>query len=292
LIRTIANYVDAFIPVKRPWRAFRAAWNARQAPITREEWWKTILSSDGLLHWEDLKFDLRHEPNTLFIRDEILNSGEYDFRTHKPCVVLDIGMNIGDTPLYFARMPNVHKIYGFEPIRATYEWAVSNFKLNPAFSSKIVPACAAISDKTETIEIDMDYQDGTGGAAIDIVNADHQKVIERADYILKAGAPKRKQEIRVENASDVVRGILKDHSAEALVVKCDAEGAEWKIIPTLDEDGLLQEIAILMLEYHYKAPTDLLEMLTNAGFVCFLRDLKHIKHSEIGNIYAVNSRSV
>jgi hypothetical protein len=47
-----------------------------------------------------------------------------------------------------------------------------------------------------------------------------------------------------------------------------------------------------MLEYHYKAPTDLLEVLTNAGFVCFLRDLKHVKHSEIGNIYAVNSRSV
>jgi hypothetical protein len=47
-----------------------------------------------------------------------------------------------------------------------------------------------------------------------------------------------------------------------------------------------------MLEYHYKAPTDLLEMLTNAGFVCFLRDLKHIKHSEIGNICAVNFRSL
>jgi hypothetical protein len=69
--------------------------------------------------------------------------------------------------------------------------------------------------------------------------------------------------------------------------ECEAEGAEWKIIPALYEDGPLLEIAILMLEYHYKAPSDLLEMLTNAGFFCFLRDLRHIKHSEIGNIYAV-----
>jgi FkbM family methyltransferase len=285
---TIVNYVDAFVPVKKMWRVLRARMNVGAAPMSREEWWKPILGTDDLLHWKDLKFDLRYERNTLFIRDEVLDGGEYDFHTDKPCVVLDIGMNIGDTPLYFARMPHVKKVYAFEPLKATYDWAVSNFALNPKYSSKIVPTCAGVSDKSRTIEIEMDYQDGTGGASIEIVNEEHKKVIEQADYILKANAPKRKQEIRVEGAADVVRSILKNHPNEALVVKCDAEGAEWKIIPVLQEECLLQKIDILMLEYHYQPPANLLKMLTSAGFVCFLRDYKNVKKSEIGSIYAVH----
>jgi FkbM family methyltransferase len=281
----IINLICALIPMKKLRKTIRAKFKAIRK--RREEWWGIILGSDGLFHWKDLRFDLRHEPNTLFIRDDVLNGGEYDFYTDRPCVVLDIGMNIGDTPLYFARMPDVKKVYGFEPIKATYDWAVSNFELNPIYKSKIVATCAGISDKSGTIVIEQDYQDGTGGASIEIVNEEHKRAIEQADYILKANAPKRKQEIRIEGAAEVVRSILKNDPDEALVVKCDAEGAEWKIMPVLRDEGLLQKIHVLMIEYHYQTPTNLLKMLTNAGFVCFLRDFKKIKKSEIGSIYAV-----
>jgi hypothetical protein len=96
----------------------------------------------------------------------------------------------------------------------------------------------------------------------------------------------------VEAAVDVVRSILEKHSEELLVVKCDAEGAEWKIIPALAGSGLLEKIHILMLEYHYRSPVEMLKMLTNAGFVCFLRDHQPQKKAEIGNIYAVRCTPV
>ncbi|MEI6705481.1 MAG: FkbM family methyltransferase, partial [Deltaproteobacteria bacterium] len=279
--------LKSVIPVNKWRRAFRARTNVDDTSTSPEEWWKPILEADGLFHWKDLTFDLRHERNTLFIRDEVLDGGEYDFHTSKPCVVLDIGMNIGDTPLYFARMTHVKKVYAYEPFKATYDWAVSNFALNPEYCSKIVPVCAGVSDKSRTIEIAQDYQDGTGGASIDIVNEEHRKVIDEASYILKTRLPAMKQKIRVEGAADVVREILKSHPNEALVVKCDAEGSEWRIMSALRDEGLLRKVYILMLEYHYQPPVNLLKMLTNAGFVCFLRDLKNVKKAEIGSIYAV-----
>lgn len=284
--RALVSFMCIFMPMRKWRRALRAKMKVDTAELGRENFWKTILGNDGLYHWKDLTFDFRHEPNTLFIRDEILNGGEYDFYTDQSCVVLDIGMNIGDTPLYFSRMPHVKKVYCFEPIQATYDWAVANIKLNPKYSAKIVPTHAGVSDKSGTIEIELDYQDGTGGASIEIVNEEHKKAIEQAHYILKANAPRRKQEIRVEGAAEVVTAILEKHPNESLVVKCDAEGAEWKIMPVLEEKGLLGKIDILMIEYHYQAPAKLLEMLSNAGFVCFLRDLKNLKKAEIGNIYA------
>jgi FkbM family methyltransferase len=286
-LKRIVGHVDAFIPVKRVWRAIRIKFSTPPVPASLEDWWKSILGPDDLFHWNDLTFDLRYEPNTLFIRDEVLDAGEYDFYTDRPCVVLDIGMNIGDTPLYFARMPHVKKVYGFEPFKATFDWAVSNFDLNPKYKSKIVATCAGVGDKSGTITIDLDYQDGSGGASIDLVNEEHKRVIEQADHVLKVNATRKKQEIRVEGATDVVKSILKQHPDEVLVVKCDAEGAEWKIMPVLRDDGLLQSIHILMLEYHYRPPASLLQMLTNAGFVCFLRDRKKTKKFEVGSIYGV-----
>ncbi|HVX87278.1 MAG TPA: FkbM family methyltransferase [Phycisphaerae bacterium] len=280
------RFARAVIP--NAWKPTLKKWCGRKAADV--DWWNHVLAPDGLFHWEDLVFDLRREPNTLFIRDEILVAGEYDFHTANTCVVLDIGMNIGDTPLYFARMPHVTKVYGFEPMHATYEWAVANFKLNPKYNHKIVPTCAAVSDQSGTTEIEFDYQEGTGGAAVEVVNDAHLSVIQGASYILKPGHSKRKQRINVLEAATLVADILKQHPNEALVVKCDAEGAEWKIIPALLKAGLLDRIEVLMIEYHYRKPTDLLKILNDAGFVCFLRDLKHSKKVEVGNIYASKTR--
>jgi len=62
-------------------------------------------------------------------------------------VVVDVGAECGDTPLYFASMGA--KVYAFEPIKEYYDAMIRNFNLNPEISSNIVPINAAIGTDDE-----------------------------------------------------------------------------------------------------------------------------------------------
>lgn len=51
-----------------------------------------------------------------------LVGGCYDYKINngKKDVVIDVGMNVGDTALYFLANANVEKVYGFEPFQGTF----------------------------------------------------------------------------------------------------------------------------------------------------------------------------
>ena len=147
---------------------------------------------------------------------------------------------------------------------------------------------AGISDVDGVIECPLTFQDGTGGASIEAVNSDHIKAMKDAWYI--AGDQDTPHDIVcVRSAATVVQEMKAKYPSHALIVKCDAEGAEWKIIPQLGEMGLLSSISVLMLEYHFQDPEPLFDILRKAGFVYFHRDHSHKKNFFVGNIYAVNA---
>ena len=50
-------------------------------------------------------------------------------------VIIDIGSNSGDSPLYFASKGA--KVYGFEPVKEYYNMSLENLKLNPNLSTSI-----------------------------------------------------------------------------------------------------------------------------------------------------------
>ncbi len=56
---------------------------------------------------------------------------------------------------------------------------------------------------------------------------------------------------------------------ENIFLKLDAEGAEFEILPLLDEKGLLKKVNVLIMEYHRESPLLLLDILSNNGFICF-----------------------
>ncbi len=66
----------------------------------------------------------------LVIFEEIYLKNIYRFVTGKDTVLFDIGMNIGLASLFFASKGFIRKVYGFEPIRPTYERALENLSLN------------------------------------------------------------------------------------------------------------------------------------------------------------------
>lgn len=59
--------------------------------------------------------------------------------------VIDIGGNIGDTALYFAK--SGANVISFEPVKHLYELAVENVNLNPTLKDKITFVNKAIGGK-------------------------------------------------------------------------------------------------------------------------------------------------
>ena len=57
-------------------------------------------------------------------------------------IVIDVGAECGDTPLYYASMGAT--VYAFEPIKAHFDAMLRNLSLNPELSKRIIPINAAI----------------------------------------------------------------------------------------------------------------------------------------------------
>lgn len=72
----------------------------------------------------------------------------------KDKVVIDVGAEFGDTPLYFASMGA--KVYAFEPLKVHFDGMMRNLTLNPKLSERIIPINAAIG-KDEVLN--FSYED-------------------------------------------------------------------------------------------------------------------------------------
>src|SRR5690606_10345393 len=76
----------------------------------------------------------------VYILWEIYCNGSYNYQSSaaKPCVVIDIGMNVGFASLFYSLNKSVSKIYSFEPFLPTYKQALRNIERNKSLSGKIV----------------------------------------------------------------------------------------------------------------------------------------------------------
>ncbi len=96
-------------------------------------------------------FGIKAEP-----RDKLYGLVKEDF------TVLDIGTNIGETLLGFAKITNgKSKIYGFEPVRYLYERCLENISLNRFKNVEVFNI--ALSDRDETLSFTPSPNQNSGG---------------------------------------------------------------------------------------------------------------------------------
>jgi FkbM family methyltransferase len=211
----------------------------------------------------------------LYIMKEVFVDGIYNFNIKDKVCVVDIGMNVGIASLWFALKENVRNVYSYEPLPETYMLAEGNLALNPRLKQKIHAANYGIaeSDKTLSVEYLSDFKGSVG--------------ILGLPSEMKSHASKNEIKSIAIPLKDVVKEmseVVKRCNGLKIVAKIDCEGAEYEIIRNLSKSKMLDKICILMIEWHEKGPSEIMDTLVSHGFVMF--SLGPV-HNRVGMLYAV-----
>jgi FkbM family methyltransferase len=177
--------------------------------------------------------------------------------------VIDIGANIGDTPIYFA-VRGASKVIALEPYPKNYELAKKNIEAN-GLSDRVVILLAGCASECGFITIDPN-ESGIFSPLI-----------------------KSKHGIRVPLLT--LENILNENSISECVLKIDCEGCEYEIILSAP-DCVLKHFSVIHIEYHY-GYKDLKEKLEKSGFnVSVTRPVRNLRKQYIGHIYAKRNLQV
>ena len=226
---------------------------------------KIIITSNGIRFF----LDSIHPGNTIietFVREIHSINPKIDWNDK---IVVDVGAECGDTPVYFASMGA--KVFAFEPVKKNFEFFKKNISLNPTLSEKIIPINAAIG-KDEQLKFYVSDNDETGslGASFVSNNQGENFKYELVDGYKLATARKKFGINHID------------------LLKMDCKECEFYLT---DED--LKDIDRIKLEYaimnkKYKLD-DLLDLLKRNGFKCSIfrnGDLSRLSNRIAGNIYA------
>jgi len=226
---------------------------------------KIIITSNGVKFF----LDSIHPGNTIietFVREIHSINPKINWNDK---IVVDVGAECGDTPLYFASMGA--KVFAFEPLKKHFEFFKKNMSLNPTLSEKIIPINAAIGkDEQLKFYVSADGESGSFAASFVSNNQDKNSKIELVDgYKLETARKK----FGIKHID---------------LLKMDCKECEFYLT---DED--IKDIDRIKLEYaiwNKKSKLDdLLDLLKRNGFKCSIfrnGDLSRLSNRITGNIYA------
>lgn len=196
-------------------------------------------------------------PEELYILSELFVNCIYCFETSRPCVVIDVGMNVAFASLMFALRENVIKVYGYEPFSETYRQAIRNLELNPRVAGKVETKNVGLADgaREAVFEYCRDYRGSVGQ------NGLPERLRGRATIVNRP--------VRLLGAVDEIAAIVKRHPRTDIVMKIDCEGAEYGILDSMFERGILttaSSLVAIIIEWHQLGPQRLIERLAESGF--------------------------
>jgi FkbM family methyltransferase len=221
--------------------------------------WSSSLES-VVFRWGNAKYIVKNAEE-IFILREIYLFGDYDFAACSPCVIVDIGANVGFASIFLAAENPDAIILGYEPLKTNFDSAQRNVAQNPHLAARInfhnVGLFSATGKKRMQSEI---TNRGRSSIVIDRSAATRNE-IEYSD-------------IQVVKATDVITNVLKENPGKRVIAKMDCEGSEYEILRDLNESGALHNLSAIVMEWH-ELPEEpeggdgLRKLLIHAGFdVC------------------------
>ena len=165
--------------------------------------------------------------------------------------IIDIGMNVGISSLYFSDHEQVEKVYAFEPFQPTYSLAILNFKLNNHLASNIKTYNFGLGFKKEWLTVKYNPKNkGINSSLID------NPRIQSDD----------KEKILIKPAYTVISNIIEQNPQKEFILKIDTEGAEYDILKSLFLNGIHPNIKAILIEWHFQGSEDIEQNLIVAGF--------------------------
>lgn len=180
---------------------------------------KKIIKIDGI-NYVNIYNDEFMKNNTNYYNicnEEYFSDDQWDMINFENRYVIDIGANIGDTALYFAK--ENAKVIAFEPVKHLYELGIENLSLNPKYNKNIQFINKAVGGKRGTLNIAN--------------NTTKTYINDNDNY-----------QIEVITVNDV----LNDYQFPADILKMDCEGCEFEIIL----NGDLTMFNDIIFEHHSK----------------------------------------
>ena len=142
---------------------------------------------------------------------------------NKDDIVLDVGANIGAYSTRVSKL--VKEVYSFEPLKENYDLAQKNLDRNNATNVKLYNN-ALIGTDDDEINFYLSKGKNLGG---------HTILPTRGRGIIV---------VKARRFSDVLS------ETKATKIKMDIEGAEYKIVPKMFEDGSVNYINYAFIEWH------------------------------------------
>jgi FkbM family methyltransferase len=222
-----------------------------------------------------LRFNIYNE-QSIRILSEVFVNRVYEVSLEGQPVVIDIGMNVGISSLFFAETMGGH-VYGYEPFKETYNRAVANIRLNPEISDRIYPFRCGVGCRSRKAEFTF-CPDSPGDCGI-----------VRIPEVYRRGRDVCQELVEIVSVTDVLELVLRKESGNDIMLKLDCEGMEFEIIDCLQETGFISNISVVLMEWHRRGnlgdPSALQLILAKSGFVTFGNPSRK---SEVGMLLGVN----
>jgi FkbM family methyltransferase len=205
---------------------------------------------------------------------EIFQNADYSIETDQPMFVWDIGANTGITSLYFA-CGKGWKGHAYELCPPIAKIAERNIALSGAADKvHVFPCGVAASDAELTIPFSPERM---------LSNS----ILSDYPLVSNEGIPTLG--VQVRDASAVFKEVESAAQASPILLKMDAEGAEYEILDRLASTGELKRIHIVIMEAHIvngKEPRDAAQTLMRNGFIVRRNPLRNTQYTMI---FAVRS---
>jgi len=204
----------------------------------------------------------------------------YTVNNGRKDVVLDVGMNIGDSVLYFLNRKNVRKVYGYEPFRKTYADAVENLSSYLQCTERVEVFPYGISDENAQRVAGFNKDMTCGQSTIARIREDAYAWYKNAGLVQPEY--EEQESVQVRDAAEVFRPIIQNFEGCNIILKMDCEGEEYAILERLSAEKMLGQFTMIMLEWHYKGRDSILKHLDAAGYTYWYQD----REGNRGMIYA------
>ena len=195
------------------------------------------------------------------IINEIFVENDYGLFTNEKVVLIDIGTNIGIASIFFSQKNNISKIYAFEPVEATYNQALTNFKMNEHFLKvvKFNNYGLAKNDRMEVFLFNSNVKGNTGVRGALSLSFVPSLCVE--------------VEVELRNVTNEIEQIIIENPNTKIAIKMDCEGGEYEIFENLEASGCIEKIDYLLMEWHDKGSESLEFILQKNGFDYFNRNM-------------------